>query len=63
MALGQGQEITLTFNTHIQSQTQLVVCIYQLSGLQQAVIVSEKSTVYTFSYRKAYATKFDLAVK
>ena len=28
-----------------------------------AVIVSEKSTVFTFSYRKAYVTKFDLAVK
>ena len=26
-------------------------------------IVSEKSTVFTFSYRKAYVTKFDLAVK
>ena len=28
-----------------------------------AAIVSEKSTVFTFSYRKAYFTKFDLAVK
>ena len=28
-----------------------------------AVIVSEKSTVFIFSYRKAYVTKFDLAVK
>ena len=28
-----------------------------------AAIVSEKSTVFTFSYRKAYVTKFDLAVK
>ena len=28
-----------------------------------AAIVSEKSTVVTFSYRKAYVTKFDLAVK
>ena len=26
-------------------------------------IVSEKSTVFTFSYRKAYVYKFDLAVK
>ena len=26
-------------------------------------IVSEKSTVFTFSYRIAYVTKFDLAVK
>ena len=28
-----------------------------------AAIVSEKSTVFNFSYRKAYFTKFDLAVK
>ena len=28
-----------------------------------AAIVSEKSTVSIFSYRKAYVTKFDLAVK
>ena len=32
MTLGQGQEMTLTYNTHITSLTQLVVCIYQLSG-------------------------------
>ena len=32
MTLGQGQEMTLTFNTHIPSLTQLVVCIYRLSG-------------------------------
>ena len=28
-----------------------------------AAIVSEKSKVFTYSYRKAYVTKFDLAVK
>ena len=28
-----------------------------------AAIVSEKSTVFTFSHRRAYVTKFDLAVK
>ena len=28
-----------------------------------AAIVSENSTVFTFSHRKAYVTKFDLAVK
>ena len=28
-----------------------------------AAIVSEKSTVFTFSHRKAKVTKFDLAVK
>ena len=27
-----------------------------------AAIVSEKSTVFTFSHRKAYVTKFDLAL-
>ena len=32
MTLGQGQEMTLTFNTHNTSFTQLVVFIYQLSG-------------------------------
>ena len=30
--LGQVQEMTLTFNTHIPSKSHLVVCIYQLSG-------------------------------
>ena len=28
-----------------------------------AAIVSEKSNVFTFSHRKAFVTKFDLAVK
>ena len=32
MTLGRGQEMTFTLNTHIFSLTQLVVCIYQLSG-------------------------------
>ena len=30
-ALGQGQEMTLTFNTHISSYIQLDVCSYYLS--------------------------------
>ena len=30
--LGQGQVMTLTFNTHIPSYIQLDVCSYQLSG-------------------------------
>ena len=30
--LGQGQEMTLTFNTHIPSYIQLDVCSYYLSG-------------------------------
>ena len=48
--LDQGQVMTLTFNTHIPSYIQLDVCTYQLSG-SLAAIVSEKSTVFTFSYR------------
>ena len=31
MTLDQGQDITLTFNTHI-SFTLIIVCIYHLSG-------------------------------
>ena len=30
MTLDEGQEMTMTFNTHIPSLTQLVVCIYKL---------------------------------
>ena len=32
MTFGQGQEMTLTFNTHNTSLAQHIVCIYQLSG-------------------------------
>ena len=56
--LAQGQEMTLTFNTHIPSYIQLDDCSYSL-----AAIVSEKSIVFTISHRKAEVTKFDLAVK
>ena len=38
-------------------------CLLLLTFRSLASIVSEKSTVFTFSYRKAYVTKFDLAVK
>ena len=38
-------------------------CLLLLLFRSLAAIVSEKSTVFTFSYRKAYVTKFDLAVK
>ena len=49
----------------------LHTCIYSVRCLllptlrSLAAIVFEKSTVFTFSYRKAYmyVTKFDLAVK
>ena len=38
-------------------------CLLPLIFRSLAAIVSEKSTVFTFSYRKAQVTKFDLAVK
>ena len=38
-------------------------CLYLPTFRSQASIISEKSTVFTFSYRKAYVSKFDLAVK
>ena len=59
---GEGQEMTLTYINHIPSSTPLVVCIYHFSR-PQAAIVFKKSIVFTFSYVKAYVSKFDLAVK
>ena len=38
-------------------------CLHLSTFRSQAAIVSEKSTVFTFSPRKAYVTKFDLVVK
>ena len=38
-------------------------CLLLLTFRSLAAIVFEQSTVFTFSYRKAYVTKFDLAVK
>ena len=38
-------------------------CLLLQTFRSLAAIVSEKSTVFTFSYRKAYVTKFDLAIK
>ena len=38
-------------------------CPFLLTFRSLAAIVSEKSTVFTFSYRKAKVTKFDHAVK
>ena len=40
----------------------LVSCLYQPTFRSQASIVSDKSTVFIFSYRKALVSKFDLAV-
>ena len=41
----------------------LIRCLLLLTFRSLAAIVSEKSTVLTFSYRKTQVTKFDLAVK
>ena len=41
----------------------LIRCLLLQTFKSLAAIVSEKSTVFTFSYRKAYVTKFDLSVK
>ena len=38
-------------------------CLYLPTFRSHASIVSEKLTVFTFSYRKALVSKFDLAVK
>ena len=38
-------------------------CLLLLTFKSLAAIVSEKFTVFTFSYRKAHVTKFDLAIK
>ena len=40
-----------------------ISCLYLPTFRSQALIVSVKSTVFTFSYRKALVSKFDLAVK
>ena len=40
-----------------------IICQLLLTFRSLAAIVSEKSTVFTFSYRKAKVTKFDLTVK
>ena len=40
-----------------------ISCLYLPTFRSQASIVSEKNTVFTFSYRKAYVSKFDLVVK
>ena len=41
----------------------LLRCLLLPTFRSLAAIVSEKSTVFTFSHRKSYVTKFDLAVK
>ena len=41
----------------------LIRCLLLPTFRSPAAIGSEKSTVFTFSYRKAYVIKFDLAIK
>ena len=41
----------------------IISCLHLPTFRSLAVIVSEKSTVFTFSHRKTYVTKFELAVK
>ena len=41
----------------------LIRCLLLPTFRSLAAIVSEKSTVFIFSYRKAYVTKFDLAIE
>ena len=48
-------------NSHIFTYS--IRCLLLLTFRSVAAIVSEKSTVFTFSYRKAKVTKFDLAIK
>ena len=55
-----GNDLDLQYShTFIYS----IRCLLLPTFRSLAAIVSEKSTVFTFSYRKAYVTKFDLAVK
>ena len=39
-----------------------IICLLLLALRSLAAIVSEKSTVFTFSYINAYVTKFDLGL-
>ena len=58
--LGPRNDLDLQYSpTFINS----LRCLLLPTFRSLAAIVSEKSTVFTFSLRKAYVTKFDLAVK
>ena len=39
-----------------------ISCLHEPSFRSQVAILSEKSTVFNFSYKKAYVTKFDLGI-
>ena len=49
MSLGQGQEMTLTFHIFINS----IGCLNLPTFRSQAAMVSEKSIIFNFPYRKA----------
>ena len=51
----------MTFNTD-KTFINSISCLHLPTFRSQAAIVSEKSIVLTFSYKKVYVTKFDLAV-
>ena len=59
MTFGQGQGMTANTLTPLNS----VSCLHLPTFMSQAEIGSEKSTVFSFSYRKAYVTKFDFTVR
>ena len=61
MILGHGQDITLTLNTHTFIYP--LSCLHLPTFMSQAATVYEKSNAFTFSDRKAYVAKFDLALK
>ena len=57
MTFSLGQEMTLTFNTHLPSLTQLVVYMYQFLG-HRLLYFLKNPLVSLFSYRNVYVTKF-----
>ena len=54
--------MTLTLYPHIFF-TYSISCMHVPSFRSQAAKVSEKSIVFTFTYRRAYVTQFDIVVK
>ena len=52
----------LTFNTHIPSLTQSVVCVYQISG-HRLQYFSEKNSLFSLFSKEKLKLQFDLAVK
>ena len=52
--------MTLTFDTHSTSLNHLVECFKQLLNLRLQQFLKKN---FSFSYTKAYVTKFDIGVK